>query len=72
MPILQLQRLDEETRENLGGIYIPISKIEAVYKDEIHSQAVCKIVLSGREFTVAQSVSEVLDDITRLTTGEER
>jgi actin-related protein len=60
--MLQLQRMSDDGTKNLGGLYIAIQHVAAIYATD-SPKRLCRIVLSsGVEFTTVQSVSEVLDD----------
>lgn len=71
MTLIQLQRYDIHGN-NAGGLYLNIDHISAVYCEETAGERQCRVVMSnGIVYHVVQSVSEVLDDISRLQ-GKER
>jgi len=65
--MLQLQRLSEDETTNLGGLYINVEHISAIYKRKGKERSLCVIVvISGKEFITVDTISEVLDQIAAL------
>jgi len=62
MEFMQLQRMADDCSSNLGGLYVAIEEIAAVYFVRDLGHGFCRIVLrSGKEFTVAESTSEMTE-----------
>lgn len=74
--MLQLQYLSYDGKENLGGLYVMVEEIAAVYFrriEEYRNLGVAMLVLkSGKEFTLANPLSEVLDEIIKKKFQKER
>lgn len=65
--MLQLQYLSYDGKENLGGLYVMVEEVAAVYFRPIeghHNRGVAMLVLkSGKEFTLADQLIDVLDEL---------
>lgn len=74
--MLQLQYLSQDGKENLGGLYVMVEEVAAIYFREIKGHwgnGVAMLVLkSGKEFTLANSLSDVLDEIIQKKFCKER
>jgi len=74
--MLQLQYLSYDGKENLGGLYVMVEEVAAVYFrriEEYRNLGVAMLVLkSGKEFTLANPLSEVLDEIIKKKFQKER
>ena len=46
MKIIQLQRLDKDTRVSLGGLYLNINHISSIYYDKPTSTCIIEMVLA--------------------------
>ena len=61
---IMLQRLSEDEKTNLGGLYVNVEHISAVYHMDGETRPLCMILLSnGDEFSTVQTIAEVLNEI---------
>ena len=74
--MLQLQYLSYDGKENLGGLYVMVEEVSAVYFRPVeghHNRGVTMLVLkSGKEFTLANQLIDVLDELIQKKFQKER
>lgn len=72
MRLIQLQRLDKDLKTNLGGFYLNVDHLSALYVIKINNNKYIPhaILIGGEHIPIAGCLSDILDTINTL--GEEK